>query len=57
MLKTVPANGEVSKRTGEAFTCRVWVKDAIVELRERGLIELRRDVGECLFRVCMNCGS
>ncbi|KAG5758619.1 hypothetical protein H9Q69_013339 [Fusarium xylarioides] len=40
IIKSVPADGKPSRRTGTAFTCRIWVKDALVELHEKGEIFL-----------------
>lgn len=41
-----PAEGEASSRTGEAFTCRIWVKDVLVTLHGGGIIQWLSDVGE-----------
>jgi hypothetical protein len=40
-----PAEGFVSPRTGEEFTCRIWVKDALLALDKAGVIELAMSVG------------
>ncbi|KAG6150205.1 hypothetical protein E4U37_006352 [Claviceps purpurea] len=39
-MKDVPADGSPSKRTGESFTCRIWVKDVLVALNDCGEIIL-----------------
>ncbi|QPC72216.1 hypothetical protein HYE68_002968 [Fusarium pseudograminearum] len=43
-IKSVPANGSPSGRNGEAFTCRTWVKDALVALHDCGAIVLPTDI-------------
>ncbi|KAF5566520.1 hypothetical protein FPHYL_3746 [Fusarium phyllophilum] len=44
IIQSVPADGKPSRRTGMAFTCRIWVKDALVELHEKGEIFLPNDI-------------
>ncbi|KAH7214337.1 hypothetical protein BKA60DRAFT_610015 [Fusarium oxysporum] len=44
IIQSVPADGKPSRRTGAAFTCRIWVKDALVELHETGEIFLADDI-------------
>ncbi|KAJ8064450.1 hypothetical protein OCU04_006788 [Sclerotinia nivalis] len=44
VLRAVPANGSASLRTGEAFTCRIWTKDAFVALHENGIVTLPADI-------------
>ena len=44
-LRNVPANGTVSARTGEAFTCRIWVKDVTMALHDAKLITLTKSIG------------
>ncbi|KAJ4249765.1 hypothetical protein NW762_012107 [Fusarium torreyae] len=44
IVQKVPADGSPSWRTGESFTCRIWVKDALVELHENGLTRLPVDI-------------
>ncbi|KAG6300745.1 hypothetical protein E4U45_003708 [Claviceps purpurea] len=39
-MKDVPADGSPSKRTGESFTCLIWVKDVLVALYDCGEIVL-----------------
>jgi hypothetical protein len=39
-LANVPSSGQPSLNTNEAFTCRVWVKDAILVLHNAGVIRL-----------------
>lgn len=46
ILKTIPADGNPSLRTGEAFTCRIWVKDVLMALHENGDIEIPVNIGE-----------
>jgi hypothetical protein len=43
-LEGVPASGEPSANTGEAFSCAVWVKDALLALHEAGVITLIKDI-------------
>lgn len=44
VLQGVPGNREPSKRTGEAFTCRIWAKDALMVLQVEGIITLPCDI-------------
>lgn len=46
VVKDVPADGNPSRRTGQSFTCQVWVGDVIMELAKRGLLELKKSIGE-----------
>lgn len=46
VIASVPADGEPSARTTEAFTCRIWVKDVLVALHNGGIIQLTLDIGE-----------
>jgi len=39
-LANVPCSGQPSLNTGEPFTCRIWVKDAILALHNAGVIQL-----------------
>ncbi|KAF2755837.1 hypothetical protein EJ05DRAFT_539696 [Pseudovirgaria hyperparasitica] len=39
-LGNVPSVGQPSRNTGEAFTCRVWVKDALLALHNANVIQL-----------------
>jgi hypothetical protein len=43
-LESVPASGEPSVNTGEAFSCTVWVKDALLALQKAGVITLVKDI-------------
>ncbi|KAG6208376.1 hypothetical protein E4U35_000135 [Claviceps purpurea] len=61
-MKDVQADGSPSKRTGESFTCRIWVKDVLVALHDCGEIVLPAiiDVLEGMAvekgaQVCENC--
>ncbi|PLB48317.1 hypothetical protein P170DRAFT_437985 [Aspergillus steynii IBT 23096] len=45
ILDNVPYNISHSPNTNEPFSCRIWVKDALVQLRENGFM-LLRDVSE-----------
>lgn len=45
VIRSIPADGNPSERTGEAFTCRVWAKDVLVALYENGKIGLNTDIG------------
>ncbi|KND87684.1 hypothetical protein TOPH_07652 [Tolypocladium ophioglossoides CBS 100239] len=40
VIKSIPADGSPSQRTGEAFDCKTWVKDVLVALHEAGEIKL-----------------
>ncbi|KAF7875103.1 hypothetical protein EAF04_002275 [Stromatinia cepivora] len=44
VLEAVPADGSASLRTGEAFTCRIWTKDALVALHDNGNVTLPADI-------------
>ncbi|EWZ36219.1 hypothetical protein FOZG_11959 [Fusarium oxysporum Fo47] len=44
IIQSVPTDGKPSRRTGAAFTCRIWVKDALFELHETGEIFLADDI-------------
>lgn len=46
IILSVPANGQRSSRTGEAFTCRIWVKDVLVALQAHGIVVLPTDIGK-----------
>ncbi|KAF2446906.1 hypothetical protein P171DRAFT_482973 [Karstenula rhodostoma CBS 690.94] len=43
-LANVPSSGQPSLNTREAFTCRVWVKDAILALHNAGVIRLTKAI-------------
>lgn len=43
-LANVPGSGQASSNTGEAFTCRVWVKDAVLALHNAEVILLKRSI-------------
>ncbi|KAF4948685.1 hypothetical protein FGADI_9460 [Fusarium gaditjirri] len=45
IIQSVPADGKPSRRTGNAFTCRTWAKDTLVELHDKGEISLPNDIG------------
>lgn len=49
----IPANGTASLRTGEAFTCHIWVKDVLVALQDAGLILLSTDIGKYVISYAM----
>ncbi|KAG6113869.1 hypothetical protein E4U31_007639 [Claviceps sp. LM219 group G6] len=46
VIRDTPADGSPSIRTGESFTCRIWVKDVLVSLHERGEIVLPGTIDE-----------
>ncbi|PWY80247.1 hypothetical protein BO94DRAFT_537125 [Aspergillus sclerotioniger CBS 115572] len=46
ILNGVAADGKPSPNTGEAFSCRVWVKDAIIALQNNRIIELKHTISE-----------
>jgi hypothetical protein len=46
VLVSVPSSGQPSANTGEAFTCRVWVKDALHALHAAGIIKLEKSIDE-----------
>jgi hypothetical protein len=54
VVQSVPADGEPSQRTGETFTCRIWVKDALVKLHNSGAIFLPSDI--CMATIRYNYG-
>lgn len=43
-LTNVPSSGQPSLNTKEEFTCRVWVKDAILALHNAGVIRLAKAI-------------
>ncbi|KAK3898425.1 hypothetical protein C8A05DRAFT_37986 [Staphylotrichum tortipilum] len=43
-IQQVPADDEPSRRTGEAFSCRIWAKDALAHLAASGSAVLEGDV-------------
>ncbi|KAH7370214.1 hypothetical protein BKA65DRAFT_349294, partial [Rhexocercosporidium sp. MPI-PUGE-AT-0058] len=46
VLRAVPANGSASLRTGETFTRRIWMKDALMALQNNRIVTLSADIGE-----------
>lgn len=48
LIKKVPADGKPSQRTGEAFTCRIWLKDVLMLLHNEGEIVLPKDIGTAM---------
>lgn len=46
VLQTVPADSSASLRTGEAFTCRIWTKDALMALHNNRIVTLTANIGE-----------
>lgn len=46
IIRSIPADGSPSQRTGESFTCRTWVKDVLVALHEYEEIMLPTDIGK-----------
>jgi hypothetical protein len=44
ILDGVPASGNPSPNTGETFTCRVWVKDAMYALNQARMVRLPKSV-------------
>ncbi|OAA55873.1 hypothetical protein SPI_08080 [Niveomyces insectorum RCEF 264] len=55
VIRSIPADGYPSQRTGEAFTCRIWVKDVLMALYEQGVISLPRDI-DIIERTVINEG-
>jgi hypothetical protein len=45
VIQSIPADGSPSQRTGEAFRCLSWLKDAIVALDAAGLVQLPMSIG------------
>ncbi|KAK6610715.1 hypothetical protein H4I96_02313 [Botrytis cinerea] len=45
-LRAITDFGPISKRTGETFSCRTWMKDSIVTLHDKGIVTLPTDIGE-----------
>ena len=52
-LRTVPVDGSPSRRTGEPFDCRTWVKDVLVALHQHGKIALPMDIGKSFHPVLL----
>lgn len=48
MARDVPADGNPSRRTGQTFTCRVWIGDVVAELGRKGVLDLKKSIGESL---------
>ncbi|KAK7963895.1 hypothetical protein PG988_010869 [Apiospora saccharicola] len=44
VIKTIAADGSPSRRTGEAFTCRIWIKDVLMALHAAGQSALPVDI-------------
>ncbi|KAI1068602.1 hypothetical protein LB507_004249 [Fusarium sp. FIESC RH6] len=51
IIQGVPVDGKPSERTGEAFSCRTWVKDTLVSLDENGAILLPTDMDNLEWQV------
>ncbi|KAI1174921.1 hypothetical protein F4777DRAFT_552425 [Nemania sp. FL0916] len=49
VIRSIPADGSPSQRTGEAITCRIWVKDVLVALCEQGVIALPAGIGKSMM--------
>ncbi|KAM0144092.1 hypothetical protein ACHAO1_000371 [Botrytis cinerea] len=43
-LRAITDFGPISKRTGETFSCRTWMKDSIVTLHDKGIVTLPTDI-------------
>ncbi|EGD95797.1 hypothetical protein TESG_03263 [Trichophyton tonsurans CBS 112818] len=43
-LNGIPAGPHPSPNTGETFSCRIWVKDAIIALEKNGIITLNKSI-------------
>lgn len=46
ILLKVDASGEPSPDTSEKFSCRIWVKDAVMSLQQEGFVAGDKSVGE-----------
>ncbi len=46
IIYSVPVDGRPSERTGEAMTCRIWVKDALMALHDEVVIVLEKSIGK-----------
>ncbi|KAK3290931.1 uncharacterized protein B0H64DRAFT_49776 [Chaetomium fimeti] len=44
VIQQVPTGGNISRRNGEAFSCRTWTKDALAHLSAMGIVVLKADV-------------
>ncbi|KID88394.1 hypothetical protein MAJ_11067, partial [Metarhizium majus ARSEF 297] len=44
IIESIPADGSPSQRTGEFFTCRIWIKDVLIALHDYGEITLPTDI-------------
>lgn len=49
VIKGIAADGNPSQRTGEAFTCRIWVKDVLMALHDYGEIVLPMDISKFMI--------
>ncbi|KAL2127644.1 hypothetical protein VTI74DRAFT_10375 [Chaetomium olivicolor] len=56
VIRSVPADGKPSQRTGEVFNCTTWLKDVLVALEEAGVVRLPMRI-EALFRVAKAYGD
>ncbi|KAK2743516.1 hypothetical protein FQN57_004813 [Myotisia sp. PD_48] len=51
ILNSILADGTPSPNTGEAFSCRIWVKDAITGLEKGQIITLESPVSDVMGRM------
>ncbi|KAF7955408.1 uncharacterized protein EAE97_000667 [Botrytis byssoidea] len=43
-LRAITDFGPISKRTGETFSCRTWMKDSLATLHDKGIVTLPADI-------------
>ncbi|KAF7862876.1 uncharacterized protein EAF02_010425 [Botrytis sinoallii] len=43
-LRAITDFGPISKRTGETFSCRTWMKDSLATLHDKGIVALPADI-------------
>ena len=56
ILRAVPGSGEPSRHGQEKFTCRVWVKDTLVALRDADPINSTREASD-IEQVAINAAE
>jgi hypothetical protein len=52
IVRSVPADGKPSRRTGQTFNCRVWWGDVLFKLGEEGILRLEKSIGELYHLKC-----
>jgi hypothetical protein len=45
IVRSVPADGKPSRRTGQSFNSRIWWGDVLFKLGEEGILRLEKSIG------------